>query len=187
MRRGVPCIPIPVSPIRDSNVSMFQGGYHDSKSALLAIVPRADPSGTSRGDSTAIKFRCYQQGGSRTPRIHSAIRRGATESRRRDRRAVLGCRICLYQSGRRTRVARRANRKPARESRTSFDSLTHAPEEEVIHVYMDGNMAVYTARLKIDGRYSGHPEHGEFRALDAWIRRDGRWQQLASQLTAIHK
>src|SRR5262249_35569883 len=95
---------------------MFQGGSHDSKSALLAIVSHADPSGTSRGDSTGIKFRCYQQGRSGTPRIHSAIRRGATESRRRDRRAVLGCRICLRQSGRRTRVARRANRKPARDS-----------------------------------------------------------------------
>src|SRR5262249_23081890 len=74
-----------------------------------------------------------------------------------------------------------------RESRTSFDSLTHAPDEEVIHVYMDGNMAVYTARLKIEGRYGSHPEHGEFRALDAWIRRDGRLPKLASQLTPIHK
>jgi len=54
-----------------------------STSALLAIFSHADPSGTSYGDSTAIKFRCYQQGGSRAPRIHSAIRRGATGSRRR--------------------------------------------------------------------------------------------------------
>ena len=38
-----------------------------------------------------------------------------------------------------------------------------------------------------DGRYGRHPEHGEFRARDAWIRRDGRWQKLASQLTPIHK
>src|SRR5215467_9713162 len=83
-----------------------------------------------------------------------------------------------------SRDARIAN---LRERRTSFDSLAHAPDEEVIHVYMDGNMAVYTTRLKIDGRYGSHPEHGEFRALDAWIRRDGRWQKLASQLTPIHK
>ena len=59
--------------------------------------------------------------------------------------------------------------------------------EEVIHIYMDGNMAVYTARLTIEGRYGGHAEHGEFRALDAWIRRDGRWQKLATQLTPINK
>ena len=85
------------------------------------------------------------------------------------------------------RVSREARIANLRESRTSFDSLAHAPDEEVIHVYMDGNMAVYTARLKIDGRYSGHPEHGEFRVLAMWIRRDGRWQQLATQLTPIHK
>src|SRR5215469_4170645 len=85
------------------------------------------------------------------------------------------------------RVSRDARIANLRESRTSFDSLAHAPDEEVIHVYMDGNMAVYTARLKIEGRYGSHPEHGEFRVLAMWIRRDGRWQQLATQLTPIHK
>ena len=85
------------------------------------------------------------------------------------------------------RVSRDARIANLRESRTSFDSLGHAPDEEVIHVYMDGNMAIYTARLTIEGRYGGHAEHGEFRALDAWIRRDGRWQKLATQLTPINK
>jgi ketosteroid isomerase-like protein len=50
---------------------------------------------------------------------------------------------------------------------------------------MDGKMAVYTTRLAIDGRYGGGTERGEFRALVVWIRRDGRWQQLASQMTPI--
>src|SRR5262245_63040940 len=85
------------------------------------------------------------------------------------------------------RVSRDARIANLRESRTSFDSLTHAPDEEVIHVYLDGNMTVYTARLKIEGRYGSHAERGEFRALAVWIRRDGRWQQLATQLTPIHK
>src|SRR6476620_6228689 len=40
------------------------------------------------------------------------------------------------------RVSRGARIANLRESRTSFDSLAHAPDEEVIHVYMDGNMAV---------------------------------------------
>jgi ketosteroid isomerase-like protein len=85
------------------------------------------------------------------------------------------------------RVSRDARIANLRESRTSFDSLGHAPDEEVIHLYMDGNMAIYTARLTIEGRYGGHAERGEFRALDAWIRRDGRWQKVATQLTPIHK
>src|SRR5262245_65157268 len=35
------------------------------------------------------------------------------------------------------RVSRDARIANLRESRTSFDSLAHAPEEEVIHVYLD--------------------------------------------------
>ena len=85
------------------------------------------------------------------------------------------------------RVSRDARIANLRERRTSFDSLAHAPDEEVIHVYMYGNMAVYTARLTIKGRYGGRAERGESRALDVWIRRDGRWQKLASQLTPILK
>jgi hypothetical protein len=50
---------------------------------------------------------------------------------------------------------------------------------------MDGNMAVYTTLLTIDGHYSGEPERGQFRALVVWVRRDGRWQQVASQMTPI--
>lgn len=85
------------------------------------------------------------------------------------------------------RVSREDRVANLREKRTSFGSLAHAPKEETIHTYMDGNMAVYTTLLTIDGRYSGEAERGEFRALVVWIRRDGRWQQLASQMTPILK
>jgi ketosteroid isomerase-like protein len=85
------------------------------------------------------------------------------------------------------RVSRDARIANLRESRTSFDALAHAPDEEVIHVYMDGNMAVYTTRLTIEGRYGSQAERGEFRALVIWIRRDGSWQQLATQMTPILK
>ena len=85
------------------------------------------------------------------------------------------------------RVSRDARIANLREKRTSFGSLAHEPKEETIRTYMDGNMAVYTTRLTIDGRYGGEAESGEFRALVVWIRRDGRWQQLASQMTPILK
>jgi hypothetical protein len=81
-----------------------------------------------------------------------------------------------------TRDARIAN---LRERRTSLDLVAHAPTDEVIRTYMDGKMAVYTTRLSIDGRYGGEAERGEFRALVVWIHRDGRWQQLASQMTPM--
>ena len=85
------------------------------------------------------------------------------------------------------RVSREARIANLREKRTSLDSLAHAPQEEVIRTYMDGNIAVYTTKLTIEGRYGGEAENGEFRALVAWIRRDGRWQQLVSQMTPILK
>ena len=83
------------------------------------------------------------------------------------------------------RVSRDARIANLREKRTSLDTVAHAPQEEVIHIYMDGKMAVYTTRLAIDGRYGGKAEQGEFRALVVWIFRDDRWQQLASQMTPI--
>lgn len=85
------------------------------------------------------------------------------------------------------RVSRNERVANLREKRTSLDSLSHAPREEVIRPYMDGHMAVYTTLLTIDGRYGGEAERGEFRALVVWIHRDGRWQQVASQMTPILK
>ena len=87
------------------------------------------------------------------------------------------------QGQRVTRAERLAN---VRAARTAFDSLAHAPEEEQIRTYGDRDpVAVYSALLSIGGRYSGQTERGQYRALVFWIRRDGRWQQVASQLTPV--
>ena len=56
------------------------------------------------------------------------------------------------------------------------------PEEILVY----GDVAVYRTLLSIGGRYSGPPERGQFRALVVWVRRDGRWQQVANQLTPMH-
>jgi ketosteroid isomerase-like protein len=79
-----------------------------------------------------------------------------------------------------TRADRLAN---LRAGRTAFDSLAHAPQEEQIRPY--GNVVVYTTLLTIGGRYSGKAEQGRFRALVVWVRRDGRWQQVVSQMTPV--
>ena len=93
----------------------------------------------------------------------------------------------VFVNPRGERVSRDARVANLREKRTTLDSVSHAPQEEMIRTYMDGNMAVYTTLLTIDGRYGGEAERGEFRALVVWIRRDGRWQQVASQMTPILK
>ena len=79
-----------------------------------------------------------------------------------------------------TRADRVAN---LRTERTALDSLAHVPKEERIQVY--GDMALYTTLLTLSGRYSGEAAQGQFRALVVWVRRDGRWQQLASQMTPV--
>ena len=70
-----------------------------------------------------------------------------------------------------------------RTGRTALDSLAHAPQDERIQVY--GDIALYTTLLALSGRYSGEAKEGQFRALVVWVRRDGRWQQLASQMTPV--
>ncbi len=79
-----------------------------------------------------------------------------------------------------TRTARLAN---LRAGRTALDSLLHAPEEEQIKVY--GDVAVYSTLLTIRGRYSGREQVGKYRASVVWVHRDGRWQQVASQMTQV--
>ena len=79
-----------------------------------------------------------------------------------------------------TRADRLAN---LRTGRTAVDSVVHAPQEEQIRPY--GNLVVYTTLLTLGGRYSGQAQRGQYRALVVWVRRDGRWQQVASQLTPV--
>jgi ketosteroid isomerase-like protein len=87
------------------------------------------------------------------------------------------------QGQRVTRAERLSN---VRAARTAFDSLVHEPKEEQIRTYGDRDpVAVYSAILTIRGRYSGQAEQGQYRALVFWIRQDGRWQQVASQLTPV--
>jgi ketosteroid isomerase-like protein len=82
-----------------------------------------------------------------------------------------------------TRADRIAN---LRSGRTTFDSLSHTKREEEIRTYGDKDIvAVYTTHLTIGGRYSGHAEQGQFRAIVVWVKRDGRWQQVANQLTRV--
>jgi len=84
------------------------------------------------------------------------------------------------EGARLTRADRIAN---LRTGRTAFSALAHVPETEEIAIY--GDVAVYRTLLAIGGQYSGQPERGQFRALVVWVRRDGRWQQVANQLTPV--
>ena len=72
-----------------------------------------------------------------------------------------------------------------RTGQTALASIAHDPQEEQIRIY--GDVAVYTAVLTVSGHYSGQPQQGPDRVLSIWTRRDGRWQQIATQMTPIAK
>ena len=47
------------------------------------------------------------------------------------------------------------------------------------------NAAVVTATLKISGTDEGHEFSGDYRALDVYEKKDGKWMAVASQMTKI--
>ena len=49
------------------------------------------------------------------------------------------------------------------------------------------NAAVVTAMLKLTGTDSGDEISGDFRAIDVFEKKDGKWQSVASQLTKVAK
>jgi len=47
------------------------------------------------------------------------------------------------------------------------------------------NAAVVTATLKLTGTDSGEEISGDFRGIDVFEKKDGKWQSVASQLTKV--
>lgn len=150
-----------------------RNSWHVLGAALLltACAPSQRPS-TNATDAVAEVHET-------TRRYDEALRRGDPEAAGRFWAEEF---VFVNPEGQRlTRADRLAN---LRTGRTAFESLAPAPGQEEIRVY--GDVAVHRTLLTIGGRYSGKAERGQFRALVVWVRRDGRWQQVANQLTAVH-
>lgn len=52
-----------------------------------------------------------------------------------------------------------------------------------VHVY--GNIAVATATNTMKGTYKGQDLSGKYRFTDTWVKRNGKWQVVASQYTKV--
>ena len=83
------------------------------------------------------------------------------------------------------RLTRADRIKNLRTGRTALTSIAHDPQEEQIRIY--GDVAVYTALMTVAGQYSGQAQKGQDRVLSIWTRRDGRWQQIETQMTAVDR
>jgi ketosteroid isomerase-like protein len=142
--------------------------------ALLAFLPARVPGQAPTRTSSAV-----------VTEIRDAVRRYDVALRRADV-AALGQFFApeyTFVNARGQRLTRAERLANVTSGRTAFDSLAHVPQEDYIRQY--GEVVVYTTLLTIGGRYSGKPQQGQFRALVLWVRRDGRWQQIASQMTAV--
>jgi uncharacterized protein (TIGR02246 family) len=64
-------------------------------------------------------------------------------------------------------------------------ALAGIENEGDVHVRVYGNTAVVTTRATLLGRYSGQASSGAYRSLHVWMKRDGRWQLVANQVTRI--
>ena len=117
--------------------------------------------------------------------VRAAVRRYDDALRRADTATVgkFWAAEYVFVNPRGERVTRAARLANLRAGRTALDSLAHAPEEEQINV--SGNVAVYATLLTLRGRYGGKLQEGKFRASVVWVHRDGRWQQVASQMTPV--
>ena len=117
------------------------------------MLPAQETTSAAAGKAAAAALKCIRLG-------HHALRRADVAAVERFWAAEY---VFINPRGESCHAdARVAN---LREKRTAFDSLAHAPQEEMIRTYIDGNMAVYTTLLTIDGRYGGEAESESFLAL----------------------
>ena len=56
---------------------------------------------------------------------------------------------------------------------------------EDLKVQSHGSVAVVTGRNTIKGTYKGKPMDGAYRFTDVFVKRDGRWQVVATQATMV--
>ena len=57
-------------------------------------------------------------------------------------------------------------------------------DDDRVQVY--GTTAVMTYHYRTNERYRGEDQSGDFRFLRVFVKRDGRWQMVAGQETAVH-
>ncbi len=142
---------------------------------LAAALPVKAPAQAPAGASPAV-----------IGEVRDAVRRYDAALRRADAAAVgqFFAPEYVFVNARGQRLTRAERLANLRTGRTAVDTVAHAPEEEQFQSY--GNVVLYSTLLTLGGRYSGKTQQqGHYRALVVWVRRDGRWQQVASQLTQV--
>jgi ketosteroid isomerase-like protein len=74
------------------------------------------------------------------------------------------------------------------EDKTDLSSRDYKIESEELSdlkVLVYGNTAVAAATNFMKGTYKGQDLSGKYRFTDTWVKRDGKWQVVASQYTKV--
>lgn len=56
---------------------------------------------------------------------------------------------------------------------------------EDFDVRLYGNVALFSGRTSMKGRYDGRPFAGRYRYIDVYVRREGKWQIVSVQMTPL--
>jgi ketosteroid isomerase-like protein len=81
----------------------------------------------------------------------------------------------------------RADKKRELALAAAFNQQIDASRLEDFTIQLHGDMAVVMFTLHLRGPMQGRPTELALRYLDVWVRRDGRWQCVASQSTRISR
>jgi uncharacterized protein (TIGR02246 family) len=66
-------------------------------------------------------------------------------------------------------------------SATEFKSIKFTDRE----VQFYGDVAIVTGQVALEAKYSGQGGSGDYRYINVWVKRGGRWQMAANQITPI--
>ncbi len=69
----------------------------------------------------------------------------------------------------------------ARADTANYESVTNY--DQVVKIY--GDTAVVAGATNVKGRFDGHDIGGQFRFTHVFVKRENRWQAVATQLTRI--
>jgi ketosteroid isomerase-like protein len=70
---------------------------------------------------------------------------------------------------------------------SSGDFKIQAEELSDLKVHIYGNTAVVAGTNTVSGTYKGQDMSGKYRFTDTWVKRNGKWQVVASQYTKIQQ
>ena len=67
--------------------------------------------------------------------------------------------------------------------RSGATKLESIEGDETVSVRVYGDVALAMSRVYVTGQYGGKKSTGRVRSMHVWVKRDGRWQLVANQMT----